>query len=154
MKKQVTCFQCEETFNKTVYEIEKSKSGRHFCSRKCASKYATEQRYGKSVGFGYYTNSTRKRAKRQDLEFNLTPEYLKELYENQNGLCAITGIQIILNSNTRLEKDLSLASVDRIDNSLGYVKGNIHFTCLGFNYMRNSTSLEHAVSFLNKIMEG
>lgn len=34
----VNCFCCEKQFNKTPYEIKKSKSGNHFCSRSCAAK--------------------------------------------------------------------------------------------------------------------
>lgn len=51
------------------------------------------------------------------------------------------------------EKDLFYASVDRIDNTKGYIEGNVQFVCLGFNYMRNSVTLEKAIEFIRKLKE-
>lgn len=111
-----------------------------------------KNRFGEGVGFGYYTNDCRKRANRKDLSYDLTSIYLKQLYDEQQGKCAISGIAMTLGRKRKQNvKSLKNASVDRIDNSKGYVKGNVQFVCLGINYMRNSFSIEEATLFIKDI---
>lgn len=38
-KETVKCKQCDKQFKKQPFQIKKSKSGNHFCSRSCAAKY-------------------------------------------------------------------------------------------------------------------
>lgn len=58
---------------------------------------------------------------------DLDIEYLHQLYQLQNGLCYISKIKLSLDvhSNFRI-------SIERIDETNGYVKGNIMFICIEF----------------------
>ena len=46
------------------------------------------------------------------------------------------------------------ASLDRIDNSKGYVKGNVRFVALIYNYARNGFDDEAVLAFCNAVIGG
>lgn len=43
------------------------------------------------------------------------------------------------------------ASLDRIDSSKGYVKGNVQFVCLSMNYAKNGFSDQQIKDFVDSI---
>jgi hypothetical protein len=59
------------------------------------------------------------RAREQGLEFNLTREDIREMFKVK--VCPILGIPLFTSKNTHSHNS---PSVDRIQNHLGYVKGN------------------------------
>lgn len=59
--------------------------------------------------------------------FDLTVEYLKELYEKQNGKCYISGKEL----STNMHSDWKI-SIERLNQNNGYIKENIAFICLEF----------------------
>jgi hypothetical protein len=44
-------------------------------------------------------------------------------------------------------------SVDRIDSSLGYIKGNIQLVCMAVNQMKNDLTVEQLKYFCKSILE-
>jgi hypothetical protein len=46
---------------------------------------------------------------------------------------------------------MTKASLDRIDSTKGYIKGNVEFVCLAINYAKNKFSKEDTLTFLNEI---
>jgi hypothetical protein len=73
---------------------------------------------------GKLTDS-KKRAKKMEWACDLTLEYLAELWIKQQGRCALTGVAMSFSAGSQSDKNPMSCSVDRIDNSLGYVKGNV-----------------------------
>ena len=74
-------------------------------------------------------------------ESDITLEYLKELWEQQGGLCPFTGWELLLPKGSSYSGDpgsMYRASIDRLDNSKGYVIGNIRFISVIANYCRNT----------------
>lgn len=65
--------------------------------------------------------------------------YLLDIYAVQNGICAVTGIPMHI---TTEESDLSV-SPDRIDNTKGYIKGNVRLVCARANLMRSTLDDAH-----------
>jgi predicted DNA-binding protein YlxM (UPF0122 family) len=65
-------------------------------------------------------------AKRRGLEFSVDITYLETLLENQNHKCSISNMDISLPSKRSTYKS-STASLDRIDNSKGYIIGNVQW---------------------------
>ena len=95
-----------------------------------------------------YIKVAKSRAVAKGLSFDLTSEYLAELY---SGRCALTGMPILLKKKSDKEKLLHYASIDRIDNKFGYLQGNVQFVAMGINYMRNTVDVDSAKEFIDKI---
>ena len=72
--------------------------------------------------------------------------YLEQLYTQQNKKCNLTGFFLSFG-----KKNLYKISIDRIDSSIGYVKGNIQLICLGVNYLKNTFDNEEVVEFLKQM---
>lgn len=80
------------------------------------------------------------RAKRYNIQFNLTLEYLKELWLKQQGKCAISNIDMTYVFNCgRIPTNVS---IDRIDSAKGYIMNNIQLVCMACNQMK-SDLFEH-----------
>lgn len=147
-KVEIKCEVCGSLFERSKKEYNRSiKLGRRmFCSRKCCGKGVGEN-LGKHLGGGN-SNGLRannrqdeyspfryflRKARNRKYEHNLDLEYLKQLWEEQSGLCAISGIEMHLPKNTsQWEKDTRnpwKTSLDRIDSSIGYFKGNVRYIC-------------------------
>lgn len=70
-------------------------------------------------------------------ENNLTIEFLLNLYNEQNGKCPISGIEL----KTEY-KNVCSASIDRINPDIGYLQTNVMLTCQWVNMGRNRTPIE------------
>ena len=87
-------------------------------------------------------------AKRRDLEFNLTFEYIWDLYEKQEGKCAFSGIEIGFG---RINLKEITASLDRINSELGYLKGNVQWVHKDINYMKQTMKDDYFIDLCKKI---
>lgn len=74
---------------------------------------------------------------RRILDFKITIEYAWNLFKKQQARCAISGIEINLNRSST-SKYTGTASLDRIDSSKGYIKGNVQWVHKDINKMKNS----------------
>lgn len=83
-------------------------------------------------------NSAKKRSKLKDIEFTIIPEDLVEIYYKQNGKCAISGLEMSLESSSRHKANTFIVSIDRIDSDKGYTKDNIQFLCWQINKMKSN----------------
>lgn len=163
------CNNCGLEFEKPISEIERNlKLGRNnYCSRSCSGKKNLSNfgdkinktpirnqpnfRSIKANPFNYYLRNCKKRLKHQ---IDIDLKYLEDLWNKQNGLCAYTGIKLILNTHLKIVKDYRYtASLDRIDSNLGYVKGNVHFVSACINFMKNSLTHEQTIEFINLIKD-
>lgn len=70
-------------------------------------------------------------ASKRNLNFELTIDYVLELYKLQNFKCALSGEDVYIGS--RMLKFETTASLDRIDSSKGYVKGNVQWVHKDYN---------------------
>lgn len=175
---EINCANCGKKVNKPAAEIKRQrKNGKKFfyCDLKCAGKsncshlkkYHTEesilriQKYNKQKDelsqFRYHLNNAKRRAKKYNREFDLDLEYLKNIWEKQVGKCAVTKLQMVQKfihtKKNRTEKSPYQASLDRIDNNKGYIKGNIRYVCFMFNIARNNFSDEEVLEFCNKAQQ-
>jgi hypothetical protein len=82
--------------------------------------------------------------KRRNLEFDLDLEYLVDLYNKQNGKCALSGWNLECETGGEWygNKNPRVCSIDRKDNSKGYIKGNVHLTCSYVNNLRGPMPLK------------
>jgi hypothetical protein len=82
-------------------------------------------------------------------EWDLTPEYILELYKNQNGLCALTCWPIGWS-----EKGLTATvSIDRINSSEGYTKGNVQLLHKDVNMAKQQFSQEYFIKICTSVAD-
>lgn len=72
----------------------------------------------------------------RDIKFEITPEYINSIYKKQDGKSAIGGNHIRSYYRTRESTDDDVYSIDRIDNTRGYVEGNIQLITKHENMMK------------------
>jgi hypothetical protein len=81
-----------------------------------------------------YWAALRGGAKRRNLEFSISVEYAWGLYEQQNSLCALSGLPIDFRG-AAMSSDKT-ASLDRIDSKEGYIEGNVQWLHKAVNRMK------------------
>lgn len=80
------------------------------------------------------------RIKRRDWPVTITLQDLKTIWDNQNGICPLTGCPMILAETSKWDGTLITpmnASLDRIDNDQGYLLGNVRWVSAMANLARN-----------------
>lgn len=78
----------------------------------------------------------------RNLDLTITIKDVWDLFVSQNGLCALSGLPIILPTNCK-DYQKSTASLDRIDSSKGYISGNVQWVHKDVNLMRWWYSINH-----------
>lgn len=89
-------------------------------------------------------------AARKNLAFDIDGKYLEDLMESQNGKCYWTGVNLVPSDKQKYPLQ---PSVDRLDCSKGYIKGNIVLCCFVANMGRNNTSIDEFKKFLLSLRE-
>lgn len=89
----------------------------------------------------------RTRAKRNGLDFNLDPEDI-----SVPKTCPVFGFELRPRQKGDGNRDLS-PSVDRIDTSLGYIKGNVQVISYLANRMKSNASSEQLAQFARWILD-
>lgn len=75
-----------------------------------------------------FFNHIKRLAKKRNLDFCIDEKYLIYLFKKQNGLCKVTGQKIKIPSSSKQYKNKNFtASLDRINNNLGYKKRNLQW---------------------------
>ena len=75
-----------------------------------------------------------------------------EQYELQNGKCALTGLSLIFGFG-RKDASKQNASLDRIDNNIGYAKGNIQWIHKRINVMKSNLSQYDFIGYCTLVAE-
>ena len=107
----------------------------------------------KTLSKSFYTR-IKNQVELRNYDFNVSIEYLYDLYEKQGGRCAYTGEIINLPINTkqlRGENNEDIASLDRIDNDKHYIEGNLQWVCKRINYMKHTMTEDYFFGWVEKI---
>lgn len=162
---ELECEICYKKFNRKIseYNRNKKKDRRIYCSLKCGGK-ANYQHI--SEWAGKYNDNLRKgsikdewsdfrlhlrRVRRRNKEWNVTLEDLKHLWIAQQGVCQYTGVELTHPHNHGINDPLYTASLDRIDSTRGYVKGNIQFISIAANFAKGQMTHEDMIRFCELI---
>jgi hypothetical protein len=157
----IECAVCGIEVDKPTKEINRQKKkgrDRFYCSLKCSGKDSNLhlRQYDNTE---YLISDNRKdeytglrehfrRAKKRHKDFNLTLDDLLELWNNQSGKCAYTGVELEHPSSKKSTGNYNyMASLDRIDNNKGYIKGNIQFVSVSCNWLKNRMGDKHMQEF-------
>jgi hypothetical protein len=163
----VICNNCGKSFEKVVVEINRTekKGGKHYCSRSCCGKGNIKNNLNTWYGVGGLSNLRSdnqrdeytglrefiRRARQRGKLGDLSLQDLKEQWARQNGICLYSGIPLKLPQTRKKQKVFEMASLDRINSSKPYEKGNIAFVAAPINYMKNSMTEEETIDFCKKI---
>lgn len=168
---KLQCKNCESFFERVLKQHKQNKNKETFCGYSCAATYRNKQRgsewYKIHVPtfqltsnnrrdefspFKYYITKCKERLRQKNENYDIDANYLKELWKRQNGVCPYTNIKMILPETTKHHSNihsLKKASLDRIDSSKGYLKGNVEFVCLLVNFAKNVSTKEDVMSFFS-----
>lgn len=143
------CQDCGITVLRKVHPWSK----RSYVCPKCSIRRIMLKNGGKTVnytGTDYYTGRTfaawKSSAKRRDITWEVTKEYLDEQYKKQNGVCALSGIKMDIDNHSPYH-----ISIDRIDSTKGYAEGNVQFVCAVVNMMKNKLTDECFIELCKKV---
>ena len=73
-----------------------------------------------------------------------------EMWNKQEGKCALTGIPMTVTERGRTNTNISL---DRIDSNKGYTKDNVHLICSAVNFMKSNLSLDEFIMYCQSIID-
>lgn len=151
------CKKCPETNPENFY-----KSNKHVCKKCCSQvginkykNFTDEQRkayiqYNKDWQrdnlFQYRLLSARSRAKKKGIEVKLSVKFLKQLFEDQKGLCYYSGLPMEMTKVSRYSM-----SIDRMDSTKGYTEDNIVLVASIVNTMKNDLPIKDFIDVVNSI---
>ena len=167
-KLKISCIECGCEFEKNLSEIKRSenKGMRHFCSRKCVGKHSRNwynpdgdyydvSKHCNNMGdeytkFRYHYRNIKRRNKNIDI----TMDDLNVIWEEQQGICPFTGVKLNLSEYNKVDTNiLTSASLDRIDSSKGYIKGNVRWVSRSINLMKSDRTDDVAWEICRVIYE-
>jgi hypothetical protein len=128
------CTKCHKIFKKNS----KTTALCHICNSNRVKSYSPEYKM---------YNRAKSRAKKNGIEFNITRNDIKI-----PEICPILNIPIVYHSGSSGGK-INSPALDRVDNSKGYVKGNVLVISHLANMMKSCANTEQLLSFANWINE-
>lgn len=98
---------------------------------------------------GVHFDKIRRCALKRGISFNLTKEYLWQLFESQNAKCALSG-QPIKFGRVHFRHETT-ASLDRIDSSIGYQPGNVQWVSKEINLIKNKLHNDYFIKLCSMV---
>lgn len=173
----LVCCRCRRTFQRRAAEVKRQKSrgvAVVFCSAACSARGNSHGKGNAEHLRSFCGKVGRKRTAVSPFRpylrtamyrhlhsappswgaCDLTLEYLLDIWTRANGLCPYTGLPLVHRSSKKKNGHWNpmLASLDRVDNSKGYVQGNIRFVSLIANVARNQFSDQQLVDFCRAVV--
>jgi hypothetical protein len=97
-------------------------------------------------------NGAKNRAKKRDIMCDLTHAELVDLFNRQQGLCAISGIPFDLSRPIRNKMNPFAPSIDKIDLTKGYTFNNVRFVLtivnIGMNTFGDKVFIDFAKQYI------
>lgn len=101
---------------------------------------------------GVYWLSIKRGAKERNLKFNITIKYIWDLFIQQNKKCAISKEELnFAKTSYDHNKGLTTASLDRIDNTKGYIESNVQWLHKKVNRMKWDLCQKDFIDLCKKI---
>lgn len=98
----------------------------------------------------FLISCAKQRVKNRNYDCDLTLEELKDLYDLQKGICALSGKQMTRGSGEgRVATNIS---IDRINPKFGYTKSNIQLVCDFVNNMKGVMSNNQIIEWCEDII--
>ena len=94
--------------------------------------------------FKYFVSS----CKRRNGDTELSIEMLQDIFNRQTGRCKYTDLPLTAEANK-----INTMSIDRIDNTKGYVFNNVQFICHVANIMKNKHTEEQFIHLCHLVAQ-
>jgi len=150
------CSKCGEDKPETDFHISRHKKNTAGRVYHCSTCVAKSQKKRNMTEIGYKANlwqNLRGNAARRNISVNIEKSDIQRLYDDQGGLCAVTGLPMQF-SALESGKNSYAVSVDRIDSSRGYYQDNIRLVCARVNLMKMELSDEQMQFWCRAILKG
>ena len=92
----------------------------------------------------------RARSREEGLDYNITPDILRQQWKDQGGLCYWTAIAMTFDDNAAPRHPLK-PSLDRIDPTVGYVAGNVVWATNFANRARSDCPAEEFARVMDTV---
>jgi len=175
-KIKLLCTNCGAKFERENSEYNRSnrEKDRQFCTQACATSYSNKHlRDPKTLGnvnnlipdnrkdefspFRWFLKCCRSKARKNPRKhIGITLEYLRSMWEEQNGICPYSGLKLILPDTTNgweTGESIYNASLDRINSNLGYIEGNVQFVARAINNAKGALSEKEFCEMLDAVAE-
>ena len=169
----LTCSGCGVPFEKPTNEanrqLRKNPDRKFYCTSSCyGNNEAKHHLEGHRAGTDHLDPGNRrddfssfryfmKKARNRKCPTDLDLPYLKKLWENQDGVCPLTGMEMVKHPTVQaweLDKGNPWKpSLDRIDSSLGYVRGNVRFIVSIANFCKNGWGDDEVIKFCRAVTD-
>lgn len=104
--------------------------------------------------YSSYFKDLQHNANKRKIEFSISDNDIIEVFENQGGVCALSGVNLTLPEKCSLYRErIHTGSVDRIDNNLGYFKKNIQIVHKKINQSRKDLTIERYKELCNLVSQ-
>lgn len=143
------CTQCEKYLDENCFSASasnnKNRNYRRTICRDCYNKnhhdvvnnYADSQKLKKCLQFRFL--GARDRAKKNNLYFDITLNFILDLWDKQKGLCSLCGLPMTFELlKGRIPSNVS---IDKIDPTKGYTKDNVQLVCMECNQIKSDFQL-------------
>lgn len=163
---QKKCFRCNQwknlsEFNKCpklsggVAKLCRDCHNSHPSVIKCEKKRLKKKRNSFKDDFDLYikcrVSSIKSRCSKKKIPFNLTSDFLKEIWEKQKGLCYYSHLPMISDGKEVNFQKWSSPSIDKKNPNKGYVKNNVVWCCFAVNAFKQRKSEKDFIKIVKNI---
>lgn len=99
-----------------------------------------------------YFNTIRHHAIGRNIEYNITIEYVADIFEKQNKQCVYTKRVLCFGRKGKIKTETT-ASLDRINSELGYVVGNVQWVHKEVNLLKSDYTHKEFISLCKEIID-
>ena len=174
---ELTCQNCSMVFSRRRSEYNRiiKEKRRTFCSIKCSSKYNNNLKEFIKTGnifdiqkwqnlnghpkldeyspFRQFMNRIKHLKNKKNIG-DISLQHLREIWDEQDGICPFTKVKMTLKIGQRKGKITPYqASIDRIDSSKPYNNGNVRFVSYIANVARHNFLDDDLVEFCRLVAE-
>lgn len=137
------CCNCENIFTMAIRKLARRKSDK--CNLCRFPKIGL-------ISISWWNRHVKDAANARNLIVDISIEEAYQIFLNQNGKCIYTGISLEFpKTPSKKDRNLGTASIDRIDNTKGYISGNIQWVHKKINYMKHIMSHEEFIQWCNLV---
>lgn len=142
------CKPCRLEYRKTVQKDYRAGYFRDRAATPDRKQYMIDRKKKWPAYLASKLSTAKSGAKKRGILFELTTEHLIQLFENQNGKCALTGREFCIDRSPG-----HMLSIDRIKGELGYVPGNVRLVVFEVNAARGSGDDDALISLATDILK-